>query len=107
MISNFLMLVSNHLAFASLILCIRCSFMHLLTANIISDMDLAEKAPQLNAYTTLCWYCWCWGIVMQLFSLVDVFLLSVVPQKEIGSMEGLHVPWLAAYLLGAKQESLV
>ena len=80
--------------------------MYLLTANILADTDWAAEESQLAAYMPPCWCCWCWGIVMQFFSLVDVFLLPVIPQEDIGPPKGRHATWLAIYL-GAKQEYLV
>ena len=46
MAANFLMIVSNHFAFTSLIICICCPLMHLLKTNVLGKTGWAAKASQ-------------------------------------------------------------
>ena len=55
MFVEFMMAVCHDLAFSQLFLCICCSFLHLLTANVLGVGGWAEKVSQSNANKTPPW----------------------------------------------------
>jgi len=62
MFVEFMMAVCHDLAFSHLFLCICCSFLHLLIANVLGVGGWAEKASQSTTYKTPCLRWWRWEL---------------------------------------------